>query len=101
MRFLILLKDKFRISDAAFKELSQLIKNMPTFYTLSKKIKLEAEVDVMDTPGKTGVQVSFKERLSKKIRSLALSDSELHLKPIKVKFSGDGTWEEATPGELH
>ena len=93
LRFLILVKDKFRISDEAFKELSQLLKDMPTFYAFSKKIKeLDAEVNVIETPGKAGVQVSFKESLSKKIRKSTESDPELHLKPIKVKFSGDGTW---------
>ena len=72
LRFLILVKDKFRISDEAFKELSQLLKDTPTFYAFSKKIKeLDAEVNVVETPGKAGVQVSFKESSSKKIRKLA------------------------------
>ena len=56
----MLLLVKYNISDAVFKELSQLCNGMPTFYSISKSIKeLNEGVNVFDTPGSSGVQVSF------------------------------------------
>ena len=72
-------------SDVAYKELIQLVPDMPTFYALSSIIK---ELDANETPGKQGVQVSFEKSLSDKIRNLVRNDPGIASHVIEVKFLG-------------
>ena len=89
---LLLVKDKFNILFAVFKELSQLCVGMPTFYKIkiSKSIKeLNEGVHVFDTPGGTSVQVSIKESLMLNIEPLESNQPDLE--SLNIKFT-DGTW---------
>ena len=91
---LLLIKDKFRISDTAYKELSMFNASLPRFNELMKVINdLDQKINIMPTPGiAEGVQISFKSSLLDKLGALMLSNPELHKSKVKVKFSGDGTW---------
>ena len=91
VNMVLLVKDKFNISDAAFKELSQLCSGMPTFHGIAQKInELNDGVHVFDTPDGSGVQVSFKQTLM--ISMKPLDSSQPDLEELHIKFTGDGTF---------
>ena len=91
VNMVLLVKDKFNISDAAFKELSQLCSGMPTFHGIAQKInELNDGVHVFDTPDGSGVQVSFKQTLM--ISMKPLESSQPDLEELHIKFTGDGTF---------
>lgn len=66
-------------------------KDIPTLYTLNKRIKnLNSKWKICQTPGElAGVQVSFKQSLTEQI--LQLQANGFGDNTVKVKISGDGT----------
>ena len=93
IEFLILLKDKLCLSDKArYRALRQLYKSLPSFHAISQAIgEHSADIHVKETPCGKGVQISFKDNLSKKLKALLKADPSISRK-IQVKFSGDWTW---------
>lgn len=82
------LKDKFNISNEAWREFSAKAKD---FLKLSKLIKrvndLNASWTLSPTPGEAeGVLVKFEDSLRKQLERIKLKDDI-----IKIKFSRDGT----------
>ena len=66
--------------------------SLPSFCTLLKeRNELNCKFDITPTPDSEGVQVSFRNSIKDGLK-MSSSDPELHLHPIKIKFSGDGTW---------
>ena len=92
LNMILLVKENFNISDKAFKELSMLSEDLPSFHSISKRIKeLDDQVVIVDCPdGIEGVQTSFKLSLLKNCERL-LKDGVIK-DYVSVKFSGDGTW---------
>lgn len=91
----IMLKDKFHISDAAYKALTS-ISDLPTFYAISQIIqKANAVLTLQRTPGEEpGVQRDLEELLKIKINALVDEDKLGNVNEstdIHVKISGDGT----------
>ncbi|XP_071853409.1 uncharacterized protein [Apostichopus japonicus] len=91
---LLYIKDRFAISDKAYKALSS-ASSLPSIYqikTKQRQIK-ENAVQVIRTPAETvGFQRDFIQVLKARI---AILQADGHVKPdddIKVKLSGDGTW---------
>ena len=92
LNMILLVKENFNISDKAFKELSMLSEDLPSFHSISKRIKeLDDQVVIVDCPnGIEGVQTSFMQSLLKNCERLqkdgVIKDC------VSIKFSGDGTW---------
>ena len=82
------LKDKFNISNEAWREFSVKAKDVPTLSRMTKRInELNSSWNLSPTPGKAeGVQIKFEDSLRKQIERLDLKETT-----IKVKLSGDGT----------
>lgn len=82
------LKDKFNISNEAWRELSAKAKDFPKLSKLIKRVNdLNASWTLSPTPGEAeGVQVKFEDSLRKQFERIKLKDDI-----IKIKFSGDGT----------
>ena len=82
------IKDKFNISNEAWREISLMAKNVPNLSKMIKQInELNSLWNLTPTPGAAdGVQVSFKESLRRQIERMDLKDDT-----VKVKLSGDGT----------
>ena len=91
--FLLYLKEKFNISNRAWQELSFICKDLPSTYSLKKRIEaLNSHWNIKATPGVSeGVQLSLKESLCEQVERLIkegkLDDGQV----LKVKVSGDGT----------
>ena len=87
-------KDRYKISNKAYHELSMVNSKLPRSGMLIKKAKkLDMKSCIYATPGKaTGVQQSILERLQKAAEWLVTADSSLsEHRNIKVKITGDGT----------
>ena len=82
------LKDKFNISNEAWREFSVKAKDIPTLSRMTKRInELNSSWNLSPTPGEAeGVQIKFEDSLRKQIERLDLKEET-----IKVKLSGDGT----------
>lgn len=87
---IILIKDKFTISNAAYHELS-LTSNLPN----SNQIKtltqsLNKEFDITSAPNEiTGVQQSLVAHVEARLRHLITKKPDIH--KIRIKLTGDGT----------
>ena len=92
--FLMLyVKDKFQISDKAWQELSVQAKDLPSKYSIKKRIELlNTQWNVFPTPGAAeGVQMKLKDSLMEQTSRL-LKDKKLNnCNSLKIKVSGDGT----------
>ena len=85
--FALYVKDKFNLSDCAYLEISQLSSSLPCLKKLSNA--LNSEFDIVPSPcGFTGVQQSFKARLTCRLQQLKLTAGET----VQVKLTGDGTY---------
>ena len=87
-------KDRYKISNKAYHELSMVNPDLPRSGTLIKNAKnLDKKNCIFPTPGKaTGVQQRILERLQKAVEWLVTADSSVsEHKIIKVKITGDGT----------
>ena len=82
------LKDKFNISNEAWREFSVKTKKIYQNYQITKRInKLNESWKLSCTPGEAeGVQVKFEDSLRKHLTRLDLKEGT-----VKVKLSGDGT----------
>lgn len=82
------LKDKFNISNEAWRELSVKAKDFPKLSDMTKRInELNDTWELSRTPGEAeGVQVKFEDSLQKQLARLNLKENT-----IKVKLRGDGT----------
>ena len=89
VKFVLYVKDKFSLSDSAYKELTQLVPALPRFHNVKLVSKgLNSTFDIFQAPnGYTGVQQHLKDRLEFCLQNLSLQDDEL----IQVKLTGDGT----------
>lgn len=83
------LKDKFNISNEAWREFSVKAKDMPKLSQTTKRInELNTSWNLSCTPGEAeGVHVKFDDSLRKQLTRLDLKENTI----IKVKLSGDGT----------
>ena len=92
--FLMLyVKDKFQISDKAWQDLSVQAKDLPSKYSIKKRIELlNTQWNVFPTPGAAeGVQMKLKDSLMEQT-SWLLKDKKLNnCNSLKIKVSGDGT----------
>lgn len=89
---ILLIKDSYRVSDAAYHEMAQLCKSLPRHYKLKDRTKeLNKHWNIQMLPlDIEGVQQSLEDRL--RIRVVSSPDSEFMLsKKLNVKLSGDGT----------
>ena len=88
--FALYVKDKFNLSDSAYLEISQLSSSLPRLFKIKKLSNaLNSEFDIVPSPcGFTGVQQSFKARLTCRLQQLKLTAGET----VQVKLTGDGTY---------
>ena len=87
-------KDKYRISNKVYLELTMVHPELPRSSKLNKKAKeMDAKCTITSAPGKvSGVQQSILERLKKVLKWLVTADSILFPdKHVQVKLTGDGT----------
>ena len=91
-------KEKYGISDQAYHDLSMVSESLPRSCKIKqRRSEITSNWEVCKTPGDViGAQLSFKERLTDRIRILeqkAPSDASFrHTSIIKVKLTGDGTY---------
>ena len=87
--FALYVKDQFTLSDAAYREISQLTPDLPRLLKLKQLSQgLNSNFEIEASPnGFTGVQQSFKTRLLYRLQQLKLNSGET----IQVKLTGDGT----------
>ena len=103
LNLLLYAKEKFRISDAAYHELSMLYPMLPRSCQLKKRTNvLNEQWEIFRTPeGTIGVQQSLKKKLAERVEYLFRVNSEISTfrlsKVIRVKLTGDGT----NIGKLH
>ncbi|KAL5020500.1 hypothetical protein ScPMuIL_003392 [Solemya velum] len=91
IRELVYILDKFKVSTAAYRELSLISTEMPRLYAVGQcREDMNSEFRIHRTPGNTpGAYLSFRQEL---VRSIAHRlKSTPTLKKVRVKFSGDGT----------
>ena len=94
---ILLVKDSYSVSDAAYHEMAQLCKSLPRHYKLKDRIKeLNKHWNIQTLPHDIeGVQQSLEDRLRIRVEHLvkvSSPDSEFMLsKKLNVKLSGDGT----------
>ena len=88
---LLYIKDKFRISDEALKELSATSENLLSIYSIKKRMDItNRRWNLFPTPGEAdGVQIRLKDSLSK--QTLKIKNRLNGCKTIKIKVSGHGT----------
>ena len=95
---ILLVKDKYSISNAAYHELAMSDQGLPRSCQIEKQIKeINQRWEVTNTPeGTTGVQISLKEKLCERVEHLiqiSPCDADFRTRQIiKVKMTGDGTW---------
>ena len=84
------IKDKFSLSDEAYREISSLTNDIPRFYTIKELSReLNAKFEVLPAPeGVIGVQQSLCSRLLVRLQNLPSLESG---QKIQIKLSGDGT----------
>ena len=89
---MLYVKDKFHISDLAWRELSQLANDVPSLYSLKSRIDfLNKKWNILPSPGPaTGVQMKLSDSLHDQLRRLHETGVDLN-DIIKIKVSGDGT----------
>lgn len=87
------LKDKFQISNEAWREISKHASDVPNLYNMEKWVQLvNSKWSLKPTPGDTeGIQISFVESLEENIRQLKANQVINDKDTTKVKLSGDGT----------
>ena len=84
------IKDKFSLSDEAYREMSFLTSDIPRLYKVKDVAKgLNSKFEVLPAPeGVIGVQQSLRSRLMIRLRSLPSLERN---QTIQIKLSGDGT----------
>ena len=98
LKSILLVKDKYSISNAAYHELAMNERSLPRSCQIDKQIKeINLRWEVTNTPdGTTGVQISLKKKLLGRLEHLVRTserDAEfLTREVIRVKVTGDGTW---------
>ena len=87
--FALYIKDRFSLSDAAYREVSQLTTDLPRLYKLKElSTDMNSQFDIVPSPtGTVGVQQGLTSRLLVRLEALNLGDGE----KIKIKLTGDGT----------
>jgi hypothetical protein len=87
--FALYCKDRFSLSDATYREISQLTKDLLRLYKLKELTKdMNSQFEIVPSPsGTIGVQQSLKARLLVRLGALNLKDGEI----IQIKLTGDGT----------
>ena len=87
--FALYCKDRFSLSDATYREISQLTTDLPRLYKLKELTKdMNSQFEILPSPsGTIGVQQSLKARLLVRLGALSLKDGEI----IQIKLTGDGT----------
>ena len=92
----LLVKDRFGISNEAYHELSMLDEHLPWSYKISKETKqINDQWEICPVPGDcTGVQQSLKQRLSERIHNLMIDESSFikQSHKVRIKLTGDGTY---------
>ena len=89
-KFALYVKDKFSLSDTAYRELSQLTSSLPRLHSLKQLSKtLNSEFHLSPAPnGVVGIQQSLKSRLFLCLKNYGgLSEGDV----VQVKLTGDGT----------
>ena len=88
---LLYIKDKVHVSDEAWKDISAASDNLPTVYSIKKRMEaLNSRWNLFPTPGEAdGVQIKLKNSLTEQIPKIKtrLRGS----KTLKIKVSEDGT----------
>ena len=89
----IYIKDKYNISDQAWKELVMKATDMPNAYRIKKNITdLNAKWKLKPTPGEAeGVQISLKDSLKEQIQRLKIKGDLGEQETVRVNMSEDGT----------
>ena len=88
----ICLKDKYNISDQAWKELAMKANDMPNAYWIKKNTTdLNAKWKLKPTPGEAEVQISLKDSLKEQIQRLKIKGDLGEQETVRVNMSGDGT----------
>ena len=74
--FALYVKDKFSLSDAAYREISQLTLDLPCLYKLKELSKdMNTQFEIMPSPsGTVDVQQSLKARLFVRLNALTLKE---------------------------
>ncbi len=88
--FALYVKDKFNLSDTAYREITQLSSSLPSLYKIKElSNQINSSFEILSAPsGISGVQQSFQQRLSYRLQNVELYPGEV----IKVKLTGDGTY---------
>ena len=88
---LLYIKDKFHVSDEAWKELSAASEDFPSIYSIKKRMEtLNERWNLFPTPGEAeGVQIRLKDSLMEQIPKIEHKFGSS--KNLKIKVSGDGT----------
>jgi hypothetical protein len=95
LKKVLLVKERFGISNEAYHELSMLNKHLPRSCRVQKEVKqINDQWKIFPTPGSfTGAQQSLTERLSERIHSLLrLGNNIKQYHKVRVKLTGDGTY---------
>lgn len=95
LKKVLLVKERYGISNQAYHELSMLDKHLPRSCKIQKEVKqINDRWEIFPTPGdSTGAQQSFVQRLSERIRSLIRSANDIRRShKVRVKLTGDGTY---------
>ena len=90
---MLYVKEKFNISNMAWHEIAYNSRDLPSSYSLKKRVSaLNEKWDIFPTPGGTeGVQIQFEKSLKEQaLRLMGEGQIEIGQK-LKVKLSGDGT----------
>ena len=89
----IYIKDKYNISEQAWKELVMKATDMPNAYRIKKNITdLNAKWKLKLTPGEAeGVQISLKDSLKEQIQRLKIKRDLGEQETVRVNMSEDGT----------
>jgi hypothetical protein len=93
----LLVKDRFGISNEAYHEISMLNEHLPRSCKITKETKqINDQWEISPIPGDcTGAEQSLKQRLSERIRNLIRVDESSSIKQshkVRVKLTGDGTY---------
>ena len=98
VKSILLVKDKYSISNAAYHELAMSEHSLPRSCQINKQVKeINQRWEVTNTPdGTIGVQISLKKKLTERLEHLvrvSAHDVEFLAKGVvRVKVTGDGTW---------
>ncbi len=93
---LLLIKDKFNISNSAYHEIASACKQLPRGCNLIKQMtEINKKWNIFPTAGGNGIQQRITDRLPLRIRALRKQqpDNPFHSsRRIRVKLRGDGTY---------